>query len=97
MDSDTDSKHDGYIVLCRTCSHGRDLDLDPYFCVGQESESESESVPESVSGNVNEPYHSHQTSAVMPSVDRWVPVSFQIVDASGHSDVGTRAEQKSLR
>ena len=25
----------------------------PYFCIGQESESES--VPESVSGNVNEP------------------------------------------
>ena len=40
----------GYIVLCRTCSHCTELysDSTPYFCTGQESESKS------VSGNVNE-------------------------------------------
>ena len=54
-ESDSDSKPDGYIVLCRTCTHCTDLNLDPtpYFCIEQESESES--VPESISGNVNEP------------------------------------------
>ena len=38
----TDSKPNGYIVLCRTCSHCTDSDLDPYslyICVGQESKS----------------------------------------------------------
>ena len=29
-DSDSDSKSDGYIALCRTCSHCTDLDSDPY-------------------------------------------------------------------
>ena len=29
-DSDLDSKPSGYIVLCRTCSHCTDSDLDPY-------------------------------------------------------------------
>ena len=43
---------DGCIVLCRSCSHCTDSDLDPYS-LGQESESES--VSESVSVNVNEP------------------------------------------
>ena len=56
-ESDSDSKLDGYIVLCRTCSHCTDSDADntPYFYVGQEFESES--IPRSVSGNVNEPLH----------------------------------------
>ena len=31
-DSDSDSKPDGFIALCRTCSHCTDSDLDPYFC-----------------------------------------------------------------
>ena len=30
-DSGTDSDSDCYIVLCRTCSHCTDSDLDPYF------------------------------------------------------------------
>ena len=29
--ADSDSKPDGYIVLCRTCSHCTDLDSDPYL------------------------------------------------------------------
>ena len=29
-DPDSDSKPDGYIVLCRTCSHCTDSDMDPY-------------------------------------------------------------------
>ena len=28
-DSDSDSESDGYIVLCRTCSHCTDYNLDP--------------------------------------------------------------------
>ena len=55
-DSDSDSKPDGYIVLCRTFhTHYTNLDSDlySYFCIKQESES----VPESVSSNVNEPLH----------------------------------------
>ena len=59
MDSGTesDSKANGYIVLCRTCSHCTNWDSDLYslFLCRQESECESESIPESVSGNVNEP------------------------------------------
>ena len=31
MDSDSDSKHNGYIALCRTCSHCIDLESDPYY------------------------------------------------------------------
>ena len=56
-DLDSGSKPHCYIVQCRTCSHCTDSDLDsaPYFCTGQESESES--VPESVSSNVNELLH----------------------------------------
>ena len=54
-DSDSDSKPDGYIVLCRTFSHCTDPDHYSYFCLGQESKFES--VSESVSGNVNEPLH----------------------------------------
>ena len=52
-DSDSDSRPDGHFVLSRTCSHCTDSDSDPnsHFCVGQESESES--IPKSVSGNVN--------------------------------------------
>ena len=30
MDSDSDSKPNGYIVLCKTCSHCTDSDLGPY-------------------------------------------------------------------
>ena len=57
MDSDSDSKPNGNIALCRTCSHCTDSalwrgtlveargtlveTLTPYFCMGQESESES--------------------------------------------------------
>ena len=53
-DSDWDSKLDGYIVLCRTFHIAQIQNRIPtpyFFCIGQESES----VPESVSGNVNEP------------------------------------------
>ena len=45
-----------YIVLCRTYIHTAQIRtrIPPtYFYIGQESNSES--VPESVSGNVNEP------------------------------------------
>ena len=54
-DSDSDSKPDGYIVLCRTfhIAQTRTWIPIPYFCTGQESESES--VPQSVYGNINEP------------------------------------------
>ena len=53
--SDLDSKPDGYIVLCRKFHIAQTRTRIPtlYFCTGQESESDS--VPESVSGNVNEP------------------------------------------
>ena len=54
-DPESDSKPNRYIVLCRTCSHCTDLDSYPcpYFCTGKESESES--LPGSMDGNVNEP------------------------------------------
>ena len=54
-DSDSDSKLDGYIELCRTFHIAQTLTWipTPCFCVGLESGSES--VPESVSDNVNEP------------------------------------------
>ena len=54
-DSDLDSKPDGYIVQCRTfhIAQTRTRIPTPYFCIGQEARSES--VPESVSDNVNEP------------------------------------------
>ena len=50
--SDSDSKLDGYIVLCRTfhIAQTRTQTPTPYFCTGQESEFQS------VSGNVNEPF-----------------------------------------
>ena len=54
-DSDSDSKLDGYIVLCRTRSHCTDSDSDPYSLFLYRQESESESVPESIFGNINEP------------------------------------------
>ena len=53
-DSGLDSKLNGYIALCRTCSLCTDSDLDPYFCIGQESEFVS--ISESVCGNINEPH-----------------------------------------
>ena len=58
MDSGTDSvsnsKPDSYIVLCRTCSHKpRTRIPTPSFCVGEKSESVS--ISESVSSNVNDP------------------------------------------
>ena len=40
-----------------------DLDLTPYFCVGQESESES------VASNVNEPLHQSYDSFTLPDLD----------------------------
>ena len=51
-DSDSESKANGYIVVCRTFHIAQTWTQipSPYFCVGQESESES--VPESISGNV---------------------------------------------
>ena len=51
-DSDSDSKLDGYIVLCRTfhIAPTRTQVPAPYFCTGLESEFEP------VSGNVNEPF-----------------------------------------
>ena len=53
-DSDSYSKPDSYIVPCRTFHIVQTWTQIPtsYYCVGQESESES--VLESVSGNVNE-------------------------------------------
>ena len=58
MDSDSDSKPDGYIVLCRTFHIAQTWTSipTPYFCIGQESESES--VLESISDNINEPLNS---------------------------------------
>ena len=51
-DLETDSKPRGYIVLCRTFHIAQTRTQIPtlYFCIGQESESES--VPVSESGNV---------------------------------------------
>ena len=54
--SDSDSKANGYIVICRTFHIAQTRIPTPYFCIGQESKSES--VPESISGNVNEPSES---------------------------------------
>ena len=53
--SETNSKPNGYIVLCRTFHIAPSLTLipTPYFCIGQESESES--VPICESGNVFKP------------------------------------------
>ena len=52
MDFDSNSKDDGYIVLCKNVHVARTLTRipTPYFCIIQESESES--VPVSESGNV---------------------------------------------
>ena len=48
-----DNKHNGSFALTGTGSDtDSDSDSKAYFCLGQESESES--VPESVSDNVNE-------------------------------------------
>ena len=48
-----DNKHNGSFALTGTDSDtDSDSDSKAYFCLGQESESES--VPESVSDNVNE-------------------------------------------
>ena len=54
-DSDSDSKPDGYIVLCRIYSQCTDSDLDPNLSRTGFLEFESESVPQSLSANVNEP------------------------------------------
>ena len=55
LDSNLDSKPNGYIVLCRTLhiAQTRTSIPTPYFLLGRESESQS--VPESLSYNVNEP------------------------------------------
>ena len=53
-DSDSDSKPNGYIVLCRTFHITWTRIPTSYFCVGQESKS--------VSGNVNEPLNEKKTS-----------------------------------
>ena len=60
-DLDSDSKPNGYIVQCRTFNivQTRTQIPTPYFCTGQESESKS--VPESVSDNVNEPFQKQNT------------------------------------
>ena len=52
---DSDSKPDCYIALCRIfhIAQTQTRIPTPYFCIGQESESES--LLESVSDNVNEP------------------------------------------
>ena len=57
IDWDLDSKPDDYIALCRTFYIVQTWTQipTPYFCIGQESESESK--PESASSNVNEPLH----------------------------------------
>ena len=53
--SDSDSKPNGYIALCRTfhIAQNQTLIPTPYLCLGQESEFEA--VPQSISGNVIEP------------------------------------------
>ena len=71
-DSDSDSEHDGYIVLCRTCSHCMDSDSDPYLdwdlqlllypFLGQIFVSRLGS--ESVSGNVNKPLNGMATLGI---------------------------------
>ena len=62
-DLDSDSKPDGYIVLYRNCSiiWTQTQIPTPYFCTGQESESMS--VPESISGNVRVYPHRASVSA----------------------------------
>ena len=80
-DTDLDSKPDGYIVLCRTCSHCTDSDSNPtsYFCVGQESESEF--VPEFIYGNENESLHA-------PKPHHWCGL-FTLPDTDLYLDRGT--------
>ena len=70
-DSDLDSKPDGYIVLCRTCSHCTDSDSDLYFyfCIGQESRSKS--VFDSVSDNVNEPFNNFNGTSDNNDRNQW--------------------------
>ena len=53
-DLDSDSKHNGYIVLCRSCSHCTDSDSDPNFLFLHQTGIRVESVPEFVSGNADE-------------------------------------------
>ena len=55
MDSDLDSKPNGYIVLCRTFHIGQTQTQIPtrYFCIGLELKSLS--VPDSISDNVTDP------------------------------------------
>ena len=60
--TDLDSKLNGYIALCKTCSYCTDSDSDPYsieilkhtICTVSGRESESVSLSECVSSNVNE-------------------------------------------
>ena len=52
-DSESDSKNQWLHCTVQNISQTQTQILTPYLCVGQESESES--VPKSVSGNVNEP------------------------------------------
>ena len=61
-DSDLDSQLDGYIVLCRTCSHCRGLDLDSCSDIGQDSSSS--------------PYPSPSTA--MSQTRTWIPIWIQI-------------------
>ena len=64
-DSDWDPKPNGCIVLCTTFHiawTGTWIPT-PYFCVGQESESES--IPESVSGSVNEPLNNGHSNDIV--------------------------------
>ena len=50
----------------------------PYFCIAQEAKTESESGPESVSGNVNEPYGNHQKSTSETSSDLLTATSLEL-------------------
>ena len=53
--TDSESKPDGYIVLCRKCAHYTGSDLEPYSLFLRSTESESISVPVSESDNVIKP------------------------------------------
>ena len=55
-DSETDSNLMATLHYAETVHIAQTWIPTPYFCIAQEAKTESESGPESVSGNVNEPY-----------------------------------------
>ena len=63
IDSDSDSKSDGYIALIRPWLHCMDSDSEAHWLFLYRNLS-PESVSESVSGNVNEPLRSAWTSTL---------------------------------